>query len=155
MDRRYRKRMAAYWARAETRACRKIDGLDLSSWFDYWHTHVDWDGRGNAHAENRADVAASTVRVLRHLATRAEVRHEPLQIWATLCSDTMSNAVYAHSPNPNGTPYPAEHRGVSWGESVPKWVDAAVDPAQEVGTTGHGTDLVYVIRPRPTSASGR
>jgi hypothetical protein len=155
MDRRYRKRMAAYWARAEARARRKIDALDLSSWFDFWHTHVDWYGRGNAHIENRADVAASTVRVLRHLEERAGLREEPFQVWATLCNDTMDNAVYAHSPNPNGTAYPEVHRGVLWGAPVPKWVSAAVDAAHEVGAFSRGEGFVYVVRRRLTSVSGR
>ena len=147
--------MAAYWARAEARGCRKIDALDLSSSFDYWHTHVDWYGRGNAHIENRADVAASTVRVLRHLEERAEVRQEPLQVWATLCNDTMDNAVYAHSPNPNGTTHPHTHRGVSWGAPVPQWVPTAVDAAHEIGTCSSSDEIVYVVRRRLTSASGR
>ena len=155
MDRRYRKRMAAYWVRAEARACRRIDALDISSWFDCWHTHVDWYGRGNSREESREDVAASTVRVLTHLAERAETRHEPLQIWATLCNDTMDNAVYAHSPNPNGTAYPNEHHGVLWGKPVPEWVSAAVNATHEVGVAGHGDGVVYVIRPRLMSASSQ
>ena len=149
MDRRYQKRMSAYWARAEARGCRSIDRLNLSGWFDYWHTHVDWYGRGNARPENRLDVATSTIRLLRYLEGRAQSRHEPLQAWATLCTNTMDNAIYAHSPNANGTPYPNDFHGVQWDAPVPQWVStAATDSTHEIGTVSYDGDVVYLVRKR-------
>ena len=142
MDRRYRKRMQAYWSRAEARGRRNIDRLDLTSWFDYWHTHVDWYGRGSR-TENIPEIAAATVRLLQYLEMRARGRSEPIQLWATLCGNTMDNAVYAHSPNPNGTPYPHEFAAATWDVPVPDWVSAAVPgTSHQIGTASYDGEVV-------------
>lgn len=148
MDRRYRKRMQAYWARAEARGRRSIDRLDLTSWFDYWHTHVDWYGRGNSRSENIPEIAAATVRLPHYLEMAASGRSEPIQIWATLCGNTMDNAVCAHSKNPNGTVYPHDFPGVTWDSPVPDWVADAVPNTHQVGTTSSGGEVVYLVRRR-------
>lgn len=149
MDRRYRKKMNAHWARAETKARRTVDSLDLSSWFDNWHTHVDWHGKGNSCQENRADVAAATVRLLQHIEHRATGRREPIQLWAMLFGDTRYNAVYAHSKNPNGTPFPHSFGDVAWGKLAPDWMTAAVpDDTYEIGTASDADEVVYLIRRR-------
>ena len=149
MERRYRKRMQAYWSRAEARGRRNIDRLDLTSWFDYWHTHVDWYGRGNSRAENIPEIAATTVRLLQYFETLAQGRSEPIQLWATLCGNTMDNAVYAQSPNPNGTPYPHDFAAVAWDTVAPDWVSAAVPgTTHQIGTASYDGEVVYLIRQR-------
>ncbi|GAB3361929.1 hypothetical protein [Lysobacter tyrosinilyticus] len=149
MDRRYRKRMQAYWARAEARGRRNIDRLDLTSWFDYWHTHVDWYGRGNTRPENGPEIAATTVRLLQHLEMLAKDRSEPIQLWATLCGNTMDNAVYAHSQNPNGSPYPHDYHAVTWDPPVPDWVAAAVPSGtHQIGMANYDGEVVYLVRQR-------
>ncbi|WP_148040984.1 hypothetical protein [Montanilutibacter psychrotolerans] len=123
--------------------------MDLSSWFDCWHTHVDWQGRGDAKPENQADAAATTVRVLRYLEQRAQNRREPIQLWATICEGTMDNAVYAHSLNPNGTPYPNDFAGAQWDVQVPDRILAALSgDAHQVGTVSYGDAVVHLVRKR-------
>ncbi|MEG3792609.1 hypothetical protein V1318_21015 [Lysobacter sp. CCNWLW3] len=149
MDRRYRKRMQAYWARVEARGRRHIDRLDLTGWFDYWHTHVDWYGRGNSRPENAPEIAAATVRLLQYLELLAKDRPEPIQLWATLCSNTMDNAVYAHSQNPNGTACPRDFRAVTWDPPVPGWVSAAIPSGgHQIGMASYGGEVVYFVRKR-------
>lgn len=147
MDRRYRKRMTAYWARAESRGRCNIDRLDLSSWFDHWHIHVDVQGRGNTRPENRLDVATATISLLKYLEQRTQARLEPLQVWAVICTSTGDNAVYVHSPNPNGAPYPNEFRDVQWGAPVPEWVSAVnIDSGYEVGVAKRVGECFYIVR---------
>ncbi|WP_349656446.1 hypothetical protein [Xanthomonas sp. 10-10] len=110
MDRRRRKRMERYWARAEAKARAAVDRLDPESWFDLWHTHLDWDGRGRASVEDRQMVNAVAVRVLCYLEKRLAHRGAAVQLWADLNSDTMDTGIYAHSANLNGTTFPATHR---------------------------------------------
>lgn len=149
MDRRYRKRMQAYWARAEARGRRQIDQLDMTSWFDYWHTHVDWYGRGNSRPENVPEIAAATVRLLQYLETLARDRSEPIQLWATLCGNTMGNAVHAHSRNPNGTAYPHSFHEVAWDLAVPDWVTASVPGGtHQIGMASDDGEVVYLVRRR-------
>lgn len=57
MDRRYLKRMSVYWAREKKKALMALDSLDMSSWFDLWHTHPDWKSKGNRFPHDRATVA--------------------------------------------------------------------------------------------------
>ncbi len=150
MDRHYRKRMSAYWARAVAKGCRQIDRLDFSSWFDYWHTHIDWYGRGNDRPENRSDVAKATISLLKYLEQRAQATtYAPIQIWATLCPNTIDNAVYAHSVNPNGTPYPHDFHGVQRDASVPEWLSAEViDDSYDIGLISDDGEITCFIRPR-------
>jgi hypothetical protein len=149
MDRRYHKRMQTYWKRAEARERRSIERLDITSWFDYWHTHVDWHGRGNNRSENIPEIAATTVRLLQHFELLAKGRAEPIQLWASLCSNTMDNAVYAHSQNPNGSSYPHDFHEVTWDASVPDWVAAAVPSnTHQIGMASYDDGPVYLIRLR-------
>src|SRR3569833_1211274 len=98
--------MQRHWAEAEARGLAAIDNLDSTSRFDLWHTHVDWKGRGNSRPENVAAVNVCAVRLLQHLESRLRTRSEPVQTWVALCPDTRDTAVYAHSPNPNGSEFP-------------------------------------------------
>ena len=148
MDHRYHKRMLAYWARMEARGRHKIDQRDFSSWFDYWHTHLDWYGRGNSRPENQTEIAAATIRLLQYAETISQNRLEPIQIWATLSSNTMDNAVYIHSPNPNASIFPHDFYGVSWDTPVPDWLKMDVPNTHEIGKTSYNDITVYNIRKR-------
>ena len=63
-DRRYLKKMTRYWAAEEARATVALQDALASEWFDYWHTHLDWKGRGNRHGSDRTAVAAALLRLL-------------------------------------------------------------------------------------------
>jgi len=148
MDRRYYRRMQAYWARAEARGRRKIDMLDLTSWLDYWHTHIDWRGRGNRRTENRPAIAMATVRLLCYLELRAKSRRELIQLWATLCENTMDNAVYAQSINPNGPTDPHDFLGVTWDPPVPEWAATAIPATHQLGMVNYDGNVLYLVRAR-------
>lgn len=141
--------MLTYWARADSRAMHAIDGLDFTSWFDRWHTHVDWRGRGNAHPDNRGEVCRILVRLLGYLESRVSERSEPIQLWATLCPDTTDSAVYLHSPNPNGTPFPADLGDVQWGAPAPVGIaEALAGGGHDIGTVRYGDEVIYLVRRR-------
>lgn len=142
MDRRYRKKMDRHWEAAETKARRAIDRLDPDGWFDLWHTHIDWDGRGNSRPENRHSVALLAMRLLDYLNAHLESRADPFQAWAMICPDTMDTAVYAHSPNPNGSAYPIVLK-VSWLSGLPEELVQVVPEGCESGVATDGT---YVVR---------
>lgn len=65
---------------------------------------------------------------------RVATRKDPIQVFATLCADTANNAVYLHSANPNGTPFPHPFEGVRWGVAAPVEFSGIFDAAlHEVG----------------------
>ncbi|WP_051293716.1 hypothetical protein [Pseudoduganella violaceinigra] len=140
--------MQAYWARAESRGRCNIDRLDFTGWFDYWHTHLDLYGRGNCRPENIPEIAAATVRLLLYMELRGKARPEPIQYWATLCGNTMDNAVYAHSPNPNGSAYPHDFPGVTWDSPAPDWMMAAMPATHQLGSASYDGEIVYLVRAR-------
>ncbi|NIK02249.1 hypothetical protein [Xanthomonas cannabis] len=149
MDRRRRKRMERYWARAEAKARAAIDRLDPDGWFDLWHTHVDWDGRGRAWAEDRCMVNAVAVRVLCHLEARLAHRGASVQMWADLSPETMDTGVYAHSANPNGSTFPATFPALDWQQQPPADVAAAVPATHRAGTASCDGMTWHVVQRRP------
>ena len=153
MDRRYRKRMDRHWAAAEARGRSAIDRLDPTSWFDQWHTHVDWNGRGNSRPENAVAVNACAVRLLQYLESRLSARTEPVQAWASLCPSTMDTAIYAHSANPNGSDFPHDFSYVNWSAPVPTAVAAIVPPGYQLGLARYGESSWYVVQRGPNNSS--
>jgi len=145
MDRRRRSRHFRRWAEAYASAVRSIDRLDVATWFDLWHTHIDWKSMGNRHAEGRSEIARLTYALLRHVEQRFSARSAPVQIFATVCQDTGSNAVYVHSNNPHGTPFPHEFPDVQWG-APPTGLAGIVDTVtHRVGRIRYTDGTAHVI----------
>lgn len=156
MDRRYLKRMQAYWRREERSSLAHVSEVARSPWFDYWHTHPDWDGKGNRCIENRIEIARICVGLLEWLEDTLKTRPTPAQCWVELYADSASDSVWLHSPNPNGTAYPREFSGVRWNEEPPGWLAALVPTDRfEIGVRQLGEAPVYVIRPRSQPALSR
>ena len=74
MDRRFKKKMDLYWDREVKKAKKCIDSLDFSTWFDFWHTHPDWNSKGNKLPELRRAVAQMTYDLLGYAEVIGSVR---------------------------------------------------------------------------------
>lgn len=132
--------LRAQRARAEACLCER----DADGWFDYWHTHVDWDGKANC---LRGGVARHTFELLGLAESLTARRRGQVQAWATFCPDTADNAVFLHSANPNGNPFPHPFAGVAWGVAAPcSGIRAA--SAHEFGRFDGGEGTVYLCRAR-------
>jgi hypothetical protein len=145
MDRRFKKRIARYLRQQEQIASAAISKLDMRNWFDLWHTHVDWKSKAT---RARPQVARLTYRLLLQAEERAAIRSDPIQLWATLCEDTGQNAIYVHSENPNGSPYPYPFDGVLWDVQAPHELQGVVEHTHELGCARYETQVVYLIRKR-------
>lgn len=145
--------MESYWARAEVRARASVDRLDPASWFDYWHTHIDWCGRGSSKPENRSMVNAAAIRVLLHLEERLSGRDAPAQTWADLYAETVDTGIYAHSANPNGSPFPCAFGHVNWEAPVPPDIQALVPSSHIVGTASHEGRVWHIVQRGPNHSS--
>lgn len=145
MDRRFEKRIARYLSERERLALERIAKLDMTSWFDFWHEHPDFKVRAN---RAKPMVATLTYSLLKKTESLASTRAQPIQIWATLCENTGDNAIYVHSPNPNGTPFPYVFDGVEWGAKEPPEAVGLVDEAHELGKGVFENEIVYFIRQR-------
>lgn len=149
MDRRYRKKMDAYWAREERKAVSALERWACSAWFNYSHTHPDWRGKGNRCIEDRVAAAKMAIALLRRLDDALRQRELRPQCWAMLCADTGYDSVYAHSPNPYETVFPYLFPDIRWDQNVPGWLLAIV-PADryDVGVGVRDAQPCYFIRPR-------
>lgn len=114
MDRRYKKRIDRYWLQMEKECDEALSSLDPNDWFDLWHTHPDWDGKGNAKPENRLRASELTFQFLTKAEALTEHRNDSVQCFAIIKNDTMNNSIYIHSENPNDSEFPFKYKGVSW-----------------------------------------
>lgn len=148
MDRRYRVRMQRYWNQQRQKAFSAIDHLAVESWFDLWHTHIDWHSCGNKCDETRSDAALLTCVVLQYALGKFKARKDPIQIWAIICQDTSENAVYIHSQNPNGSGFPYDFGETTWGIEIPKELRSLDTFDQyEMGEMNF-SGKIYIVRKR-------
>jgi len=151
MDRRYLKKMRAYWAREEAKNLRYLQKtLAKSTWFDLWHVHPDWYGKAARDPSDREAVAHSALRLLDHAQRSLDADAREAQCWAQLHPNTMNDGVYLHSANPNGRAnYPHEFTGYIWGATIPVWLEALLDASRfEVGAKDGEDGTIYVVRAR-------
>ena len=143
MDVRFKRRMIRYLSSQEDAAFRRLGGLDINGSFDLWHTHIDWDNKAN---RVKSLVARSTYRALIRAESLTVNRSFPIQVWATLCECTGDNAVYLHTNNPNGTPYPYAFEGVEWGIAEPAEFTDLIDARHQLGLHRYSDEIVFFIR---------
>ncbi|HPF58404.1 MAG TPA: hypothetical protein PK820_06370 [Candidatus Competibacteraceae bacterium] len=78
-------------------------------------------------------------------ATKSQINR--LQVWAILCEDTGNNAIFIHSENPNGKPYPYGFENVVWGVPEPTEAKGLVNRnIHEFGKAKYEEEIVYYIR---------
>lgn len=149
MDRRYSKRMEVYWAGQFRSAICTLDHVNFQSWFDLWHTHIDWKSKGNRYLEQRRRAATLTYDAFLYALERAETRVEPIQVWAQFFENTGDNAVYVHTKNPNGTRFPFEFDETEWRVSTPSDLEhISLAPQLELGKMTYQGETSYVLRER-------
>jgi hypothetical protein len=85
--------------------------LDFSggsqSWFDFWHTHVDWDGKGNTNWKTREKYLIKLLAIFQDLKIKLNDFPNDFQLWILLDEkDSEEDSVYIHSKNPNADNFP-------------------------------------------------
>lgn len=147
MDRRYIKKMERYWAREIEKTRSQISARDFSSWFDFWHTHPDWKGKGNKNSETKIWITNITYELLKFTEELTESESNRLQVWATICENTGTNAIYVHSKNPNETPFPFDFFNTVWDVKLSPEDGIKIDYTKhQVGMMKYEDEVVYYIR---------
>jgi hypothetical protein len=76
-------------------------------WYDYRHWHVDWRGLGNFSWRERRSHLVALFAVYRQVLAQIEEWSEPHERWLQIdAADSSQDAVFLHTPNPNGTDFP-------------------------------------------------
>ncbi|WP_449403605.1 hypothetical protein [Exiguobacterium artemiae] len=83
--------------------------LDFSSdsWFDFWHIHLDFHGRGNGHLKIRKAHVRALFQLMDELDAALKEWAQPYQLWIELSRlDAGLDAVFIHTNNPNDNNFP-------------------------------------------------
>lgn len=148
--------LVRYWARMRKGGFDPLHGLDAGTWFNHWHTHPDWEGKGD---RGQADLQASAD-LLYLLLQEAEslVRHRggAVQCWATFVpAQSDQSGVFLHSANPHSALPFDVFAEVSWDAAVPAELERVVVRARhEVGRVEYDGVVSFVVRRRAAGVTG-
>lgn len=141
-----------YYARLRERAATFSVDLGPASWYDLWHTHFDW--RGHSHGSGRARRAHldALFTAFRRVLVQAADSTIAVQVFVSIASDRESeqDALYVHTPNPNGSPFPYAFEGVRWDVAPPPILRPFVQGEPwDVGAVDVERSVWWMVRPRP------
>ena len=72
-----------------------------SSWFDFWHYHVDWYGLSKESFRSKIQHEEALMILLNNIDRQMKERGITCQVWGQISSESESNAIYINTPNPN------------------------------------------------------
>ncbi|MBB5181551.1 hypothetical protein HNQ44_003016 [Planomicrobium koreense] len=118
------------------------------SWFDLWHTHLDFHGHGNSSMKIRREHIKAHIGLYRSLLERLESFEKPFQSWVEIDDhDAGSDAVYIHTPNPNEDNFPLKIANVKWAVDLPYYFKDLIDPKEfDAGYYRSGLERGYIIQ---------
>ncbi len=114
----------------------------LDDWWDFWHYHSDWPGVGNISVRSRVEHLRALLTVMGKIHSVKDQFATQFQSWIILnCQDSSQDAVFLHTPNANGSIFPALYPEIEWGVKVldPVLSKLAPDTLFQVGRAS-GTD---------------
>ena len=83
--------------------------LAAKQWCDLHHQHFDWQGKGNESLLHRVRHLNAHLRALRRARLELQSQDLPYQLFGYIdLANSQNDAVYVHTPNPNGTAFPSE-----------------------------------------------
>ena len=128
--------------------------LDFSggtnSWFDLWHTHIDWDGKGNKSWKQREIYLNQLVDLFNRISDKMVGYPRPYQVWIEIWEDDSSeDSIYIHTPNPNADNFPvkinqSENVGFP-NENLKFFLEK--QPLSAICQSINGSNVVYVFDP--------
>ena len=129
--------------------------MDKKQWCDLHHVHFDWDGRGNTSRTHRVRHLNALFRALRRARIELAAYGRPYQLFAYVDLENSANdALYVHTPNPNGTEFPNPIESVSVSVPAPPILAARVDVTQyDVRRYDGLNESIYYVIPRGSSGA--
>lgn len=96
-------------------------------WYDFMHWHADWPGLGNSSWQERSEHLRALFTMFERLVADVASWPTPHQVWLQIdAADSSQDAVYLHTPNPNGSAFPNEFPGVTWDAPIPDRLKAFI-----------------------------
>ena len=98
------------------------------SWFDLWHTHLDFYGHGNNDLKIRREHCKAHIALYLDLLEKLQTLDQPYQSWFEIVSeDAGLDAIYIHTPNPNADNFPLKIDNINWNCAVPHYLIDVID----------------------------
>jgi hypothetical protein len=92
-----------YYRRLKKTEC----NINVNSWLDLWHQHVDWRGYGNINWHHRKKHLDALIALYLLLMQKLERRKDPYQLFGLITmTDSTQDAIYLHTENPNSSAFP-------------------------------------------------
>jgi hypothetical protein len=89
------------------------------NWWDFWHRHLDWDGYGNTSPRLRKAYLAALLTMLVRAGQQLADAGRCFQVFVCLdVDDAGQDAIYVHTPNPNGPNFPYMAEATVWGDAM-------------------------------------
>ncbi|MFJ8261011.1 hypothetical protein ACIQ4I_03485 [Rummeliibacillus sp. NPDC094406] len=93
------------------------------SWFDLWHTHLDFYGHGNTSLKIRKEQIKAYIALHNDFLEKLQEFEKPYQLWIEIVDEEAgSDAIYLHTPNPNEDNFPFKIDNLNWNCTVPKYL---------------------------------
>ena len=85
--------------------------LDFSggknSWFDFWHTHIDWNSDGNKSWNLRKEFLDKLLTEFENVKSELKKYPSEYQTWIMIDeNDSGEDGIYIHTKNPNSENFP-------------------------------------------------
>jgi len=118
-------------------------------WYDFWHEHFDWQGRGNKSGRERAEHIKAMFTAFENALEQLSAYKQPYQIWLSFSRRRPTNdGLYFHTPNPNQDNFPYKFDEYTWSGEVPALFAPYMKEEYELGVTDFAGDIWYAVRVR-------
>jgi hypothetical protein len=95
--------------------------IDMSeeSWYQMWHTHLDWEGITTKSKKHRKIHILYYLKFLDKIDMQAKENKRNLQTWIYLSGDNGAyDAIYLHTQNPYSE-FPIKFKNIDWDIEIP------------------------------------
>jgi hypothetical protein len=140
----------SYYATLRKRSRDYTLRMDKKQWCDLHHQHFDWDGKGDTGFAHRIRHLNALLRALRNVRNELRSYQQPYQLFAYVdLKSSADDALYVHTPNPNGTEFPCPIDSESEPATAPPLLAARLDLSlYEIRRKRSPDGSVYYIVPR-------
>jgi hypothetical protein len=144
---------ADYYSRLWREAGAYRVNMARKRWCDLSHEHFDWEGFGDRSWFDRRRHLAVLLKAFRRAQIELGAYRGEYQLFASITpSDSSGDAVYVHTPNPNGTPFPITPTGERVAR-LPPLLSGRIDLMRyQVFRDGHGPSATFTIIPKGLGA---
>lgn len=123
--------------------------LGEADWYDMHHVHFDFSGHGRRSVKHHREHLRALFIAFRRVRADTRLSSRPVQVFVSIspvCWPEL-DALYIHTPNPNGTAFPYGFSGVMWDVKPPAFLrEFTSGESWEIGVMVQEDKVWFVIR---------